>query len=113
MLPLPSFPNAAWKKELTGEKLKRLEKQWEHVALLIVDEISFIGSAFFAQMHHRLQQGKRRYFSEAALDPDTAIFGDVSFILVGDFGQLEPIDDISLCDVETRRGSAPPKVRPS
>jgi hypothetical protein len=106
------FPNAPWRKELTGEKLKRLENQWEHVALLIVDEISFIGSAFFAQMHHRLQQGKRRYFSEMALDPEKAIFGDLSFILVGDFGQLEPIDDISLCDVETRRASAPPKVRP-
>ena len=81
-------PNAAWRKELTGEKLKRLEKQWEHVALLIVDEISFIGSAFFPQMHHRLQQGKRRYFSEMAVDPERAIFGDLSFILVDDFGQL-------------------------
>lgn len=39
------FPKAQWKKELTGEKLRRLEEQWENVALLIVDEISFIGSA--------------------------------------------------------------------
>ena len=77
-----SFPKATWKKELVGEKLRRLEAQWENVALLIVDEISFIGSAFFAQMHHRLQQGRRRYFSEVAMDPNQAIFGDVSFLLV-------------------------------
>ena len=100
------FPKAAWKKELTGEKLRRFEEQWEHVALLIVDEISFIGSAFFAQMHHRLQQGTRRYFSEAAMDPEQSIFGDVSLLLVWGFGQLDPIDDLSLCDTETRRDSS-------
>ena len=105
------FPKAAWKKELSGAKLRRLEEQWEDVALLVVDEISFIGSAFFAQMHHRLQQGRRRYFSEAAMDPEQCIFGDVSLLLVGDFGQLEPIDDLSLCDKETRRDSATHAVK--
>ena len=68
--------------------------------LLIVDEISFIGRAFFARMHFRLQQAKRRFFSEAALDPNDYTFGSISIILVGDFGQLEPIDDWSLCDSE-------------
>ena len=104
-------PKAKWKKELTGEKLRRLEEQWGHVVLLIIDEISFIGSAFFARMHFRVQQGKRRYFSEAAMDPMKSIFGDVSMLLVGDFGQLEPIDDVSLCDKETRRDWAPPAVK--
>ena len=53
--------------------------------LLIVDEVSFIGTAFFARMHFRLQQ--------ADLDPNESTFGAISLVLVGDFGQLEPIDD--------------------
>ena len=95
------FPNAPWKKELEGDALRRLEEQWQNATLLIVDEISFIGRAFFARMHFRVQQGRRRFFSEAALDPNEYEFGDISVILVGDFGQLEPIGDLSLCDTET------------
>ncbi len=66
--------------------------------LLIIDEIPFIGRALFARMHYRTQQGKRRFFSESALDPTKHSFGDLSIILVGDFDQLEPINDWSLCD---------------
>ena len=66
--------------------------------LLIVDESSFIGRTFLARMHFRVTQGKRRFFSELALDPNKCTFGDISIILVGDFGQLEPIDDWSMCD---------------
>ena len=50
------FPNAAFKKEVKGEQFRALEKQWENVVLLIVDEVSFIGRAFFHRMHCRLQQ---------------------------------------------------------
>jgi len=95
------FPNAAWKNELEGEAFRKLEQQWAHVVLLIVDEISFIGKAFFARMHFRLQQAKRRFFNEAGLDPNNHTFGGLSLILVGDFGQLEPIDDWSMCDTES------------
>ena len=66
--------------------------------MLIVDEISFIGRVFFARMHFRLQQAKRQNFSDPARDPYDHTFGDLSMILVGDFGQLEPIGDVSLCD---------------
>ena len=104
------FPNAAWKAELTGEAARRLERQWERVVLLIVDEISFIGRAFFARMHYRLQQGKRRFFAEAGLDPNRHTFGDISVILVGDFGQLEPIDDCSLCDTDARYREQPKRL---
>ena len=58
------FPNAAFKKELKGEQFRALEKQWENVVLLIVDEVSFIGRAFFHRMHCRLQQAKRAFFAE-------------------------------------------------
>ena len=87
------FPNAAFKKELTGQQFRALEKQWENVVLLIVDEVSFIGRAFFHRMHCRLQQAKRGFFAERGLDPEESTFGDISMILVGDFGQLEPIED--------------------
>ena len=95
----------AWQKELKGDAARRLEEQWRSVVLLIVDEISFIGRAFFARMHFRLQQGRSRHFSERGLPPGRHTFGDVSVILVGDFGQLEPIDDISMVDSETSRQS--------
>ena len=105
------FPKAAWKNELTGEAFRCLEEQWRNVVLLIVDEISCIGRAFFAKMHFRLQQAKRRFFSERALDPNDHTFGDISIILVGDFGQLEPIDDWSMCDSETTYQTCPKTMR--
>ena len=105
------FPNAAWKSELEGAALRRLEDTWRNVCLLIVDEVSFIGRAFFARMHFRLQQAKRGYFSEAALDPHRFTFGNVSILLVGDFGQLDPIDDWSMCDDDASFRTCPAKQR--
>ena len=58
------FPNAAFKKELKGDQFRALEMQWEQVVLLVIDEISFIGRAFFYRMHCRLQQAKRGFFAE-------------------------------------------------
>ena len=104
------FPNTSWKAELQGDEFRKLEQQWGHVALLIIDEISFIGRAFFARIHFRLQQAKRRFFSEAALDPNNFTFGGISMILIGDFGQLEPIDDWSLCDDEARYKDIPKRM---
>ena len=95
------FPNAAWKGELEGPALRKLEDIWEDVILLIIDEISFIGTALFARMHIRTQQGKRAHFSKYGLDPTDTTFGSISMILVGDFGQLEPIDDWSMFDTES------------
>jgi hypothetical protein len=62
------FPNSAWKKELAGDSYRKLERQWSKAVLLVVDEVSFIGRAFFARMHFRLQQAKRRAFDEAHID---------------------------------------------
>ena len=105
------FPNAPWKSELEGEAAKRLERTWANVVLLIVDEVSFIGRSFFARMHFRLQQGRRRFFSEAGLDPNRFTFGHVSIILVGDLGQLEPIDDWSMCNTEATYRDCPARLR--
>ena len=105
------YPKAAWKSELVGPAFKRLEATWGNVVLLIVDEVSCIGRAFFARMHFRMQQGRRRYFSEAAVDPNDHEFGCISVILVGDFGQLEPIEDWSMCDTEARWQDCPRSLR--
>ena len=105
------FPNAAWKNELSGEAFRKLEQQWRSVVLLIVDEISFIGRAFFARMHFRRQHAKRRFFSESGLDPNEYTFGNLSIILVGDFGQLEPIEDWSMCDTEATYQTCPKNMR--
>jgi len=105
------FPNAAWKSELDGAALRKLEDTWQDVLLLVIDEISFIGTAFFARMHVRTQQGKRAYFSERGRDPEESTFGDISMILVGDFGQLEPIDDWSFCDTDATFATCPKKLR--
>ena len=101
------FPNAAFKKELKGDQLRDQEKQWQCVVLLIVDEVSFIGRAFFYRMHCRLQQARRGFFAEMGLDPDKFHFGDISMILVGDFGQQGPIGDVSFCDDEMMFSTCP------
>ena len=105
------FPNAAWKHELEGNALRNLEDTWDNVVLLIVDEVSFIGRALFARMHFRLQQAKRPYFTERSIDPAAKLFGDISIILVGDFGQLEPIDDWSMCDTESNWATCPKNIK--
>ena len=101
------YPSTSFKKELKGESLRGLEKQWANVVLLIVDEVSFIGRAFFHRMHCRLQQAKRAFFAQRGLNPEKHHFGAISMILVGDFGQLQPIDDISMCDDETSYATCP------
>ena len=105
------FPGAAWHCELEGPALRKLEDTWQDVLLLIIDEISFIGTALFARMHIRTQQGRRAYFSERGKDPGLSTFGDISMILVGDFGQLEPIDDWSMCDTEAALDRSSKKLR--
>ena len=62
-------------------------------------------------MHFRLQHAKRRFFSEAAPDPHGFTFGDIAIILVGDYGQLEPIGDWSMCDLEATLQSCPKNIR--
>lgn len=91
--------------------MRKLEDTWEDVVLLTIEEISFIGQALLARMNFRTRQAKRALFSAAALDPHTFTFGDLSMILVGDFGQLEPIDDWSLCDKEVTYAHCPKYLR--
>ena len=47
-------PKATFQQELTDEAARKLEAQWADVVLLIVDEVSFIGNAFYAKMQFRV-----------------------------------------------------------
>ena len=76
-----------------------------------MDEISFVGRILFARMHYRLQQGRRAHFAMTAKKPQDHQFGNVSIILVGDFGQLEPIDDFSLCELDWKYADCPRKLQ--
>ena len=61
-------------------------------------------------MHVRRQQGRRRFFIEAGLDPNRVTFGHTSISLVGGLGQLGPIDDGSMCDPEATFPRLPGEV---
>ena len=72
------------------------------MVLLIVDEISFLSRATYVPPHaFALTANTSWIFRRGVLDPANFHFGDISITLVGDFGQLEPIEDISFCDDET------------
>ena len=67
--PFDIYPGTKFKKEPQADRGRGLEEQWKSVTLLIVDEVSFIGTGFFHKMHCRLQRTKRSYFAQRALDP--------------------------------------------
>ena len=68
---------------LTQDKLNTLRTRLSNLKLIIIDEISVVGSNMLLQIHKRLQQlmGKG----------DDSTFGDVSILAVGDLYQLRPV----------------------
>ena len=68
---------------LTQDKLNTLRTKLSNLQLLIIDEISMVGSNMLLQIHKRLQQLKGK--------GDEATFGDVSILAVGDLFQLQPV----------------------
>ena len=65
---------------LSHDKLNSLRSKLSNLALLIIDEVSMVGSNMLFEIHKRLQQVK-------AVLPDVA-FGGVT---VGDLYQLPPV----------------------
>ena len=68
---------------LTQDKLNTLRTKLFNLQLLIIDEISMVGSNMLLQIHKRLQQLKGK--------GDDTTFGDVSILAVGDLDQLRPV----------------------
>ena len=74
---------------LTQDKLNTLRTKLSNLQLLIIDEISMVGSNILLQIHKRLQQlkGKR----------DDTTFGNISILAVGDLYQLRPVAQRRVC----------------
>ena len=68
---------------LTQDKLNTLRTKLSNLHLLIIDEISMVGSNMLFQIHNRLQQLKGK--------GGDATFGNISILAVGDLYQLRPV----------------------
>ena len=68
---------------LSHDRLNSLRTKLSRLMLLIVDEVSMVGSNMLLEIHRRLQQIKGV--------SDDAVFGNVSILAVGDLYQLPPV----------------------
>ena len=67
--------------QLSFEKLNTLHTQLENLQLLIIDEVSMVGSDMLLDIHNRLNEIK-------GISDDSCFFGNVSVLAVGDLYQL-------------------------
>ena len=75
-------------KPVSEETLNTLRVKYQHLQLVIVDEISMVNKRQLRYINGRLQQIKGA--------PDTTYFGNVSILAVGDFYQLPPVTEKTL-----------------
>jgi DNA replication protein DnaC len=69
----------------------KLERLWVNVKYLIIDEISMISAHFFDQVSERISKAKSWEPSSIGKP-----FGGVNLIIMGDIGQLSPVNAASL-----------------
>lgn len=70
-------------KPLSVSTLDQVRKSFSKLRLVIIDEVSMIGSSLFSWVNFRLQQ----------IFDSKELFGGISVILFGDFNQLKPVKD--------------------
>jgi len=82
---------------LSESNCKKLQDLYKKVVLIIIDEISMIGTDSFSKYDSRMRQirGNQRDF-----------MGGLSIIVVGDFNQLQPIGEQSIFNVSRLDGYA-------
>ena len=78
-----SISKASLCRPLTQDKLNTLRMKLSNLQLVIIDEVSMVGSNMLLQVHKRLQQLKG--------SKDDTSFGNVSILAVGDLYQLQPV----------------------
>lgn len=71
---------------LSNEKKNSLKCKLQHLKVLIIDEISMVGSQTLINIHKRLKEIK-------AEQSEDIPFGDVSILAVGDLLQFPPVGD--------------------
>ena len=89
--------------DVAGERQKKLEECFENVWLIIIDEISMVGSDLFAKIDIRLNQAKldENRILEKFSDNQNILnqdFGGLGIIVSGDMAQLPPIQAKSMMD---------------
>ena len=94
-LPIAQAKNKALE-DLTAGALRTLQDSLKGVQVLIIDEKSFVGCRMMYDINARLQQIKL----------NTAPFGGLSVILLGDFKQLSPVHDLPLYTPPTTKMSS-------
>ena len=75
---------------LSSERLNTLRAKLSNLLLIIIDEVSMVGSNMLLEIHRRLQQIK-------GVSPDV-LFGGVSILAVGDLYQLPPVGQPAVFD---------------
>ena len=73
---------------LSHERLNSLRSKLSRLLLVIIDEVSMVGSNMLLEIHKRLQQIKGV--------SDDAVFGGVSILAVGDLYQLPPVGQAAM-----------------
>ena len=73
---------------MTDEVLDSLRRQFEDLALVIIDEMSLVGADFLYHLHKR--------FVEVCRNQD--VFGNKAMLLVGDLLQIPPTQQKSIFD---------------
>jgi len=70
---------------LSSEKQNALYNRLQYLSLVIIDEVSMVGSDTLFDIHRRLKEimGRSEF--------DESIFGNVSILAVGDLYQLQPV----------------------
>lgn len=76
---------------LTFDKLNTLRSTLQNLQLLIIDEVSMIGSDMLLNIHKRLDEIKGH-------PGDSTLFGNVSVLAVGDLYQLPPVMQSNIYD---------------
>merc|ERR1711911_581082 len=96
-LPISLAKNTAMQ-PLPEATLRTVQDRLHQLKVLIIDEKSFIGCRFLHNVHLRLQQ---------VMDNYNLPFGGVSVVLIGDFKQLSPVNDLPLWSLPERLQMSP------
>ena len=82
--------------DLGADPLGKLQRDFRHVKLLIIDEKSMIGFNFLHKIDMRLR---------SILAQSDRPFGGMNILLCGDFAQLSPVGDAALYSKITKKSS--------
>ena len=84
-----------------GDKKVALERNWAHLRMLVVEEVSMISPALYNMLLYRSFHGRSRAWevSESMYDKPSGAFGRMPIVIhLGDFLQLKPTNGLSLLE---------------